>query len=279
MPYSTIMKLVFMGTEKFNGTAGVVHPWARQCTLQACVQTISSAIVNGELKETILNTTANTTVPTIATNMEPIIINSTNGNGSFPIKMEVMLAMRSWYADLFKASSAMRSEFDINKTVITPDTVIVNLTVGISSGTTFFDTDIVQAFYWNYYEYANGIDMLMNDLAVSVSVSFRSIGGVPVPGLALSLESYVHVRWGFVALPVATVVFTALFLGMTMYRSWRTQTRLWKSNVLATLVHGLDHDARKEFEYLDGLIDQQKKAKRVKVQLDEDDGGLLTSGM
>ncbi|KAK1491302.1 hypothetical protein CCUS01_03087 [Colletotrichum cuscutae] len=53
MSYSTIMKLIFMGTERQGGVAGALAPWARQCTLQACVQTLDSEIINGELEETI----------------------------------------------------------------------------------------------------------------------------------------------------------------------------------------------------------------------------------
>ncbi|TQN64505.1 hypothetical protein CSHISOI_10970, partial [Colletotrichum shisoi] len=99
--------------------------------------------------------------------LEPIYISGEETKKSYPINMKVMMGMRSWFSDLFRNGSASRKREVINKNITTPDNVIVNLTVGISSGETFFDTDIVQAFYWNYYEYPAGIDMLMNDLATS----------------------------------------------------------------------------------------------------------------
>ncbi|GME48376.1 putative acid phosphatase protein [Neofusicoccum parvum] len=272
MPYSTIMKLIFMGTESQSGLAGALEPWATQCTLSACVQTISSSITNGELSENITHTVTNDTVPVggSVASLDPVLIGSAHGNGTYLISMEAMLGMRSWFGELFANGSAARNDRFINQTIDTGDAVLVNLTVGISSGTTFFDSDIVQAFYWNYYEYPGGIDMLMRDLAVSVTVSFRSfLGAVEVLGLALSIESFVHVRWGFVAAPVLAVLLTAAFLGVAMYRSWRCGARLWKSSALAMLLHGLDGDARGRFEATEVLEVQKREAKGVKVQLDD----------
>ncbi|KAF4815807.1 hypothetical protein CGCTS75_v012863 [Colletotrichum tropicale] len=276
MTYSTIMKVVFMGTEKQNGTAGIVAPWARQCTLQACVQTLKSSIKNGELNETITHVQTNDSVPTATTNdLEPIYISGESGNETYPIDMKVMMGMRSWFSNLFRNGSASRNEEVLNQTITSPDKVIVNLTVGISSGETFFETDIVQAFYWNYYEYPGGIDMLMNDLATSVTVSFRSFKGTNVTGLAHTVESYIHVEWSFLTLPLLSVLLTAAFLSAAIYQTWRWKASLWKSSVLATLVHGLDRSARERLEDLGGLREQQKEAKVVTVQLDEGDGGLL----
>ncbi|KAK6211377.1 acid phosphatase protein [Colletotrichum tabaci] len=276
MSYSTIMKLVFMGTENQGGIAGELAPWARQCTLQACVQTLSSSVVNGELREKILHVETNDTVATATQeSLEPIYISGVETKKSYPINMKVMMGMRSWFSDLFRNGSASRNQEVINKNITTPDNVIVNLTVGISSGETFFDTDIVQAFYWNYYEYPAGIDMLMNDLATSVTVSFRSFNGTKVTGVAHTVESYIHVEWSFLTLPLFTVLLTVLFLCASIYQTYRHKASLWKSSVLATLVHGLDRSARERLEDLGGLREQQKEAKTVKVQLDEDEGGLL----
>ncbi|GKT93644.1 hypothetical protein Ct61P_11494 [Colletotrichum tofieldiae] len=189
--------------------------------------------------------------------------------------MKVMMGMRSWFSDLFRNGSASRNEEVINKNITTPDNVIVNLTVGISSGETFFDTDIVQAFYWNYYEYPTGIDMLMNDLATSVTISFRSFNGSNVTGIAHTVKSYIHVEWGFLTVPLLTILLTILFLGAVIYQTYRYKASLWKSSVLATLVHGLDGSARERLEDLAGLREQRKEAKTVKVHLNEGDGGLL----
>ncbi|KAI0008729.1 hypothetical protein F4779DRAFT_628306 [Xylariaceae sp. FL0662B] len=272
LPHSMIMKLIFMGTEAYDGTPGEIKPWARQCTLSACLQTLESAVTNGALSENVTDTYVNTTVLDIS-NMNSdrdrnIYVVSSNGT-AYVLGIEAMLAMRGWFSSLFATGSAIRNAEDFNRT-ITNNTVVVNLTVGISSGETFFDSDIVTAFYWNYYEYANGLDMLMSDMATSMTVAFRSfIGAELVSGRTISVESYVHVRWGFAVLPIVVVVGTALFLAGAIYRARKSHTQVWKSSALAMLFHGLEDDVRIQFAQDDGLHEQKRQAKCVKVQLDE----------
>ncbi|KAK3332723.1 hypothetical protein B0T19DRAFT_482928 [Cercophora scortea] len=285
-PYSTLLKLVFMGTEAQDGTPGEIRPWAQQCTLSACVQTLSANVTNGNLNETVISTLTNDTVPNDGAarieKLEPIHITSPATNTTYNMTMPVVLGMQSWFADLFRNGSASRNAEFINRTISTvpgSPNVVVNLTVGISSGTTFFDTDIVQAFYWNYYEYPSGLEMLMRDMAISTTVSLRSIGGndtrLPVNGTAISSESYVRVRWGFVAVPVLAVLLTAVFLATAIAMTRRSGARLWKTSALAMLFHGLDEDARERFEDFADLRAKRREARGVKVILDENGGGSL----
>ncbi|KAI8627981.1 hypothetical protein F5Y19DRAFT_439134 [Xylariaceae sp. FL1651] len=280
MPHSTIMKLIFMGTEAYNGTAGETKPWARQCTLSACLKTLESSVLNGVLDEKVAGSFVNNTVVDIsnANSGQDYNVYVMGSNGSvYILSIDAMLSMRGWFSSLFATGSAIRNAADFNRT-ITDNTVAVNLTVGISSGETFFDSDIVTAFYWNYYEYANGLDMLMSDMATSMTVAFRSFSGaVPVSGYSISVESYVHVRWGFAVLPGVVVASTALFLAAAIYRTKRTHTKLWKSSALAMLFHGLDDNIREQFGRGGSLNDKKRQAKNVKVQLDEsgDSGSLL----
>ncbi|ROV93641.1 hypothetical protein VMCG_08100 [Cytospora schulzeri] len=269
-PWSTIMKLTFMGTESSTSVAGNVEPWARQCTLSACVQTITSQIVNGNLVENVTHIVTNDTVATNSGKgivLEPVIItsdastssNATSSPTSYLLSAEAMLGMQSWFSQLFASGSASRSDSAFNKTIG------VNLTVGISSGSTFFDTDIVQGFYWNYYQYPTGLDMLMEDLSVSLTVAFRSmVGQEPVNGIALTATSFVHVRWGFVTPLILAIVLTAGFLSTAMYRNRRCGAQLWKSSTLAVLFHGLEEDVREGFEDLRDFRMQKTTAQGVR---------------
>lgn len=275
------MKLIFMGTEAQDGLAGQLRPWAQQCSLSACVQTLESSIVSGELVEKPIKTVTNDTVPRAADviqDLVPVTITTLSLNGTletYTMKREVVIAMQIWFEDLFRGGSASRSAKYINKTLKTAPgsaNVLVNLTVGISSGETFFDNDIVQAFYWNYYEYPRGVEMLMHDMAVSMTVSLRSIGGEAVQGMAFVNQTYVHVQWGFVAVPVAAVVMAALFLFVVIWKTRASETRLWKTSALAMLFHGLDEDARERFEDLRGFAAKMKEARGVKVRLEEEGG-------
>lgn len=282
-----------MGTEAQAGQAGRLQPWARQCTLQACVQTIESVITNGELQENVTSIVTNTSVVSTgpgSTDMEPIVIHTnTTKDGvptdleadfsSYTLSKEAMISMQSWFAELFTNGTASRNKDYISKTLTSANNaaIKVNLTVGISSGETFFDTDIVQAFYWNYYEYPSGLDMLMNDLATSLTVAFRSLWGQEaVNGTTLSQETFVHVRWGFMTAPLLAVLLTTAFLTGIIYMSWSPGADLWKTSVLGLLFHGLDEYTREKFEESDRFEAQRALASNVKTRLEQRTGdGLL----
>ncbi|KUJ22655.1 uncharacterized protein LY89DRAFT_307003 [Mollisia scopiformis] len=268
-PYTTILELYFLGTEAQSGPPLNYNPWARQCTLEYCVQTIETAVVDGTLSQNVTQTTTNsTTVNVGSTNGTlPVSITSPNGSSVF-ISEAAALGIQSWFSDLFMNGSASRNA---SATVVKDQSVIVNLTVGISSGTTYFDTDIVQTFYWDYYEYADGIGQAMTDLATAMTVAFRTFNGVDkIPGTAYGLEVHLRVRWSWIVVPVLIVLCTILFLAMVIFNANRHKVPLWKGNALAVMFcgMGLDHDSRKLFRGKQSLKERMDVAKHVRVQLD-----------
>ena len=278
-PYANIMRLIFLGTEAQNGPPLNYNPWATECTLQYCLQTFNSSVTNGFIQENVTSTLTNNTVVDIsgATGNVPIALTGVN-NVTYLVGEGASLGIRSWFETLFTTGSATRNASYINSTR-TLDSVVVNLTVGISSGTTYFDTDIVQTFYWDYYEYKHGLELAMSELATAMTVAFRSFNGaVKVQGQAFNFESYVHVRWGWIGLPVAVVVLAGLFLATAMYQSKRSKTALWKSSALAMLFNGLDSETRAVFSRQMSLSSKKRHAKGVIVQLDySGEGNYLRS--
>jgi hypothetical protein len=261
MPYSTIMQLVFMGTEAQNSSTSTSSssqsPWSTQCTLEYCVQDLHSSVLNGQLATSVTNTHRNTSVVPITSALKngintPLYIvpitttnsSSNHHNQTYQVGMGALLGMQQWFSDLFRNGSANReSASQLSKM---ENNIIVNLTVGVSSGETYFDTDIVQAFYWFYYQYPAGLAMLTSELATTMTNAFRASGGaVPVSGQAYELSPFVHIRWGWITLPVLVILMTGAFLGASMVRSRKTRTKLWKSSALAMLFHGLDKETRK----------------------------------
>ena len=281
MPHSTMMRLIFMGTEHHD-IPDALNPWAKQCSLQACVNTLSSSVVNGTLQENITHTVQNHTVLDIRSpdpNSDYNVYIKGDSGESYLLSLGALLSIRGWFSAIFTNGSATRTTSDFSRSITDGDrAVVVNLTVGISSGETFFDTDIVTAFYWNYYEYPTGLEMLMSDLAVSMTTAFRGfMGAVPFNGTSITTESYVHVRWGFAVLPIAVVVACLIFLLASMLLTRTSRTQLWKSSALAALFHGLDNETREKFCAEDALHAKKKQAKGVKVRLytDSKDETLL----
>lgn len=254
MPYSNIMRLVFMGTEAQNGTSTTKTsqstPWALQCTFEYCVQTLNSSVLNGVLTEHVTSTSRNTSVLDIASALKtgsdlPVSIKDA-ANTTYTVDMGAALALQQWFNTIFRNGTASRNKSGPESSNQAHSNILVNLTVGISSGETFFSTDIVQAFYWYYYEYPSGIDLLANSLAQSMSSHFRSSSGaLPIKGTAFVQQSYVHVHFAWIGLPVTVVILTTGFLIAAICKSQRSGMRTWKSSALAMLFHGLDEETRK----------------------------------
>ncbi|KAL5113231.1 hypothetical protein ACEQ8H_008898 [Pleosporales sp. CAS-2024a] len=271
MPHSTLIRIIFMCTEHYD-VPDALNPWAKQCSLQACVNTLSSSVVNGTLQENITHTVFNHTVLDISSpnpDADNGVYVKGDSNESYLLGLGALLSIRGWFSAIFTNGSATRTTSDFSRSITDGDrAVVVNLTVGISSGETFFDTDIVTAFYWNYYEYPRGLDMLMGDLAVSMTTAFRAFNGaVPTNGTSITTESYVHVRWGFAVLPIAVVVACLVFLLVSIAMTRASDAQLWKSSALAGLFHGLDKETRERFAAEDDLSAKKRQAKAVKVKL------------
>lgn len=278
MPHSNIMKFIFMGTESRNGSAGDLQPWATQCTLEYCAQTINSTVVNGKLTEVVTSEIRNTTVVDTTNSMgKADIAIMTPDNTSVFISEPAALGIQSWFTTLFSNGSASRnSDFQS----LDPDAlVVVNLTVGISSGTTYFDTDIIQTFYWDYYEYNDGIPQAMNELATAMTVAFRSFKTVPMYGNATSTQTYVHVQWVWIVLPLFVVGATAVFLVLAMMNTSRSGTELWKGSAIAMLFYGLDHATKVQFGTEGGFDEKKRRMRSLRVYLDDDKnfGNVLRS--
>lgn len=270
MPYTNIIKLIFMGTEAQDGQPLNYNPWATQCTLDYCAQTVSTAIVNGKISENVTAEIHNNSVVDITSSQgtTPVSIITAENKTVF-VSEPAMLGIKSWFSTIFTNGSASRN---LSFEALDPAAlVVVNLTVGISSGTTYFDTDIVQTFYWDYYEYSDGLPKAMSDLASAMTVAFRSFSGaIPVSGIATTVETYVKVRWGWLSLPLFVVLSTAVFLVLAMINSSRSGAELWKGSALAMLFYGLDHATKIQFGTSGGFEEKKKIMKDVRVRLDDD---------
>ncbi|KAL1984945.1 hypothetical protein VTN96DRAFT_8501 [Rasamsonia emersonii] len=76
---------------------------------------------------------------------------------------------------------------------------------------------------------------IMQNIAIGVTNVLRSWGGSPQTGTPYQLETYVIIRWGYLAFLAAQVVLSALFLLWVMIQSRRLKTEVMKNSVLATL--------------------------------------------
>ena len=68
-----------------------------------------------------------------------------------------------------------------------------------------------------------------------------------IAGVQHNVDTVLAVDWAWLALPVATVLLTCVFLALVVVESHPPDVRIWKSSMLPALFHGLSDDVRREF--------------------------------
>ena len=90
-------------------------------------------------------------------------------------------------------------------------------------------------------------------------------------GDAWEQETRVHIRWPWIIMPAALLIFSFLFLAVTIMRSEKDDKKIgiWKSSALAVLFNGLGDDVQDFVGTRTNLGHARAKAKQLHVQLDE----------
>ena len=98
------------------------------------------------------------------------------------------------------------------------------------------------------------------------------IGIAVVNGSTWANDTYLHVRWEWLILPSCLVALTFLFLTLTMVQTRRNDIAIWKTSTLALLFHGLEAKAVGLPDCKLQLSEMEETARRIKVQLDSNEG-------
>jgi hypothetical protein len=106
-------------------------------------------------------------------------------------------------------------------------------------------------------------------MARYMSNTIRESTGGYSHGTTTRFDSFFHVRWGWLAYPVAVVLFALVFVLVTIYKSRGTEP--WKSSVTALLFHGLVDEDRGAYLRLDDPV-EMKNAENWVVTLQDHQG-------
>ena len=90
-------------------------------------------------------------------------------------------------------------------------------------------------------------------------------------GSATWRQQQFHVRWGWLAYPIALVVISLLFLAGTIYKT-RNQ-EVWKSSILPMIFHAFGGVDREQFVQLDTVEEMKAVSRGRRIYLGDDAGG------
>ncbi|KAJ5726303.1 uncharacterized protein N7483_007660 [Penicillium malachiteum] len=112
-----------------------------------------------------------------------------------------------------------------------------------------------------------GLEMLMTNIAFSVSALARKMSNNPIYGVVTSRDSYVVVRWQWLTVPAVLLVAGTLLLIVTALISTRGGVHVWKSSTLPLMFHGLDRNIMIEHGQCETVSEMEQVADGIKVDL------------
>jgi hypothetical protein len=142
------------------------------------------------------------------------------------------------------------------------------------------NTISLQMSYVNATEWIppGNVTKMVTSMAHDMSISLRrsSIGFTSVipqwQGDAFMEQTRVHIRWPWIILPACLLVFSFVFLAVTIVRSEKGDKKkigIWKSSALAILFNGLGEDVQDQVGATMNLQAARERARQLQVHLDD----------
>ncbi|KAL8785501.1 MAG: hypothetical protein Q9213_003327 [Squamulea squamosa] len=191
--------------------------FAVECSLFYCIGKYAASVSDGVAHQTLLaswrNDSAHLDTKTdLILNPPASFSNESNGSEPFKITHLAAVALNSFMSTTFTGSG------------------------GINNSGSAFSSDVIQALYDT-----SNLTKRIENLATSMTNSIRgqndNVSG-PAYGIAWTSETYVHVRWAWLAFPATLILLASCFLlGVVLETSYR-DVLVWKSSNIALLFHG-----------------------------------------
>jgi hypothetical protein len=127
------------------------------------------------------------------------------------------------------------------------------------------------------------VQAAMDGFAWSVTACWRRGDGIsnnigPVVGTVWANQTCVGVKWWWIALPGGLLVFTIMFLVLTILKTRSMQAQAWKSSIFAVLFSGLGQEARQAAGPVTALREMKAAANRATVRLEDTKEGFRLMG-
>jgi len=128
--------------------------------------------------------------------------------------------------------------------------------------------------------YMSDLDKVTQDMAAFLSSQIRSPGNhnaTVISGQAYQMDTFIVVRWGWLAVPLVETLAVAVLLGITMLITERSRHPRLKTSALGALFHGLDETAQRQLgDNLSGRETSEsleRSARHVVVGMGQDEKG------
>jgi hypothetical protein len=231
-------------------------PPTYECAFNWCELTYSTSFTKGKLQEDLVNST------------------SLTWDGSCPTADFTSYDLCTGYV---KDSGSADTAIGRNYTVKIADSFntgqfLQNNLIGVVNSTTFqaFQYPMTRALYSRN---DGDIPKTVRGIAQSMTSYVRQgPNSTILQGHAMIAETYIHVQWAWLTLPLAIVVLGSVFLCVCIAVSSEQSNIVWKSSILAGLFHGLSGWEHDDLNAL-SLSEMEHTANAMLAKLEQDEDG------
>jgi len=263
-----------------DGSAQSVYqnatPVAQECVMTWCVKRVRSRYEAGEYEEEVIETFVNTTAgpwPWTATPFNDekgngtdvsylqdidININTVNSEGlleSFGTRSQNHVSINAGFTDVFPSSTTAVNES-------APPLFRYKTWMANSSWN--------QKLAFNPWLAPNNVSRHMDRWAVAMTNVIRSASSRSMlTGDAFTQETFIAIRWAWLAFPFTLLFFSLLFLILTIMKTLRDGgIGVWKTSAMPTLIYSLPQDVQEglSLSKVDSKL-TKGEAEKVRIKL------------
>lgn len=255
-------------------------PVATECVLRTCARTYNASLVNSNFTETLvgqstaLNAWGNESAASMAQRHSPLTflpalpwdLAMSNITAPYTNRTLNVSAYAGWGFATFLLHY-------LNGTVGTHRYVSPQYS-GIPIGQIDSTSDAAKALYQTMSSPTPDftLDMHFKNVAQSLTHYIRTTSGNTTQGSAYNTSLQFSILWPWIAHPVGVILLTLVLLVFTIFDTRRIKGNVWRANVLASMVHGLDAELKGQLLPQDSVDGMEEAAKNLIVVLGEDKG-------
>ena len=245
---------------------------ARECSLFWCINTYFASIISGSFHEHLLSSTPNRSGPA----SPPTGLDEQNvwiyPDAPFTKQSSVQ---KNTTKDFFNSDGlTSRSPFWIssNYSARLSKWLSSELTIEPAASS---DTLVTLESYYTLAKLDSVFSSIANSMTVALRQGPTDYVADPdhsiyvVKGTTWAMETYLHVRWAWITLPVCLVLLSSFFLVATIISSRQKDIALWKSSTLPLLFNHVPFPGPAVLGAKVHVADMEEVATRMKVQMQE----------
>ena len=232
---------------------------AQECALYWCVQTYNASVVSNNFLEFEVQSWTNLSSPKTFHNQSwdiELYADKCYRDGQesqdchFRVDSLSQLALQNYL--IYGSTSTNSTGFLRGHVTIPPGSDGKNWVISSLAANTIISPCLVAqnctVYQHSFYMLYDSFQWMQKYMSNTIR---ESIGGYSY-GTTSRFDTYFHVRWGWLAYPVAVVLISIIFLVVTIWKSRGVEP--WKSSVTALLFHGLTDEDRAEYMHLNDPV-------------------------